>query len=155
MLIIKGVFKKIKIGFILVEHAHNQIDQMFSCFSVKLAKSKAFVYDDLWEIIQQSYKPTPKICLLIETFDFRHYAFSESRITVNQLQNVCFCHQFKIEFAVEGDKVPTMWGKNISTHTDWAPEEEVKFLKEEIEERYLGSKCFASLQERGKNSTLP
>jgi hypothetical protein len=71
------------------------------------------VYGDLCKIIRQSYRPTPKITLLIETFDFRRYAFSESQITVNQLQNLWFCHQFKIEFAVEGDKVLTMWGKKI------------------------------------------
>jgi hypothetical protein len=72
--------------------------------------------------------------LLTQTFDFTHYAFIEPRIIVNQLRNVHFCHQFKIEFAIEGDKVPTMWRKQISTHADWAPEG-VKFLKEKIEER--------------------
>jgi hypothetical protein len=30
-----------------------------------------------------------------------------------------------------------MWGKKISTHIDWALEEGVKFLKEEIEEKDL------------------
>jgi hypothetical protein len=113
MLVLKGVFNKIKVGFLLVGHTHDQIDQMFSRFSVKLAKSKAFVYEDLCEIIRQSYKPTLEICLLTETFDFRRYALSKPRIIVNQLQNVCFCHQFKIEFAGQGDQVPTMWGKKI------------------------------------------
>jgi hypothetical protein len=70
MLVLKGVFNKIKVGFLLVGHTHDQIDQMFSRFSIKLAKSKAFVYEDLCKIIQQSYKPNPEICLLTETFDF-------------------------------------------------------------------------------------
>jgi hypothetical protein len=97
----------------LVGHTHDQIDQIFSRFSVKITKCKAFVYDDFCKIIQRSYKPTQEICLLIETFDFRRYAFNELRINVNQLRNVCFYHQFKIEFAIEEDKVSTMWGENF------------------------------------------
>lgn len=42
MLVHLGVFKKIKVGFLLVGHTHDQIDQMFSKFSSKLNKRKAF-----------------------------------------------------------------------------------------------------------------
>jgi hypothetical protein len=51
MLVLKGMFKKIKVGFLLIGHTHDQIGQIFSRFFVKLAKSKAFGYDDLCKII--------------------------------------------------------------------------------------------------------
>ena len=37
MLVEKGIFKKIKVNFLLVGHTHDHIDQMFSRFSKKLA----------------------------------------------------------------------------------------------------------------------
>jgi hypothetical protein len=108
MLIQKKVFKKIKIGFLLVEHTHDQIDQMFSQFLVRLGKSKAFVYEDLCKILRQSYSLTPVITFLTEAFDFRKYALEEPSITVNRLRNVSFLHQFKIQFSREAEKVPRM-----------------------------------------------
>ena len=54
MLVAKGVFKKIKVGFLIVGHTHDQIDQMFSRFLTRLAKCKAFTYEALCTIIKES-----------------------------------------------------------------------------------------------------
>ena len=70
MLLVKQVFKKIKVGFLIVGHTHDQIDQMFSRFSTRLAKCKAFTYEALCTIIKDSYKPVSDITFLTETFDF-------------------------------------------------------------------------------------
>jgi hypothetical protein len=43
MLILKGILKKIQVRFFVVGHTHDQIDQKFSQFYVRLNKSKAFV----------------------------------------------------------------------------------------------------------------
>jgi hypothetical protein len=40
MLLVKKIFQKIKLGFLLVGHTHDHIDKMFSCFSTKLAKGR-------------------------------------------------------------------------------------------------------------------
>jgi hypothetical protein len=90
------------------------------------------VYKNLCKIIWQLYTPIPEITICTEMLDFGRYAFSKASITINKLRNVHYYHQFKIEFALENDKVPTMWRKKISTHADWASKDEVKFLKKEI-----------------------
>jgi hypothetical protein len=150
MLIQKKVFKKIKVGFLLVGHTHDQIDQMFSRFSIRLRKSKAFVYEDLCEILRQSYTPTPVITLLTEAFDFRKYALEEPSITVNTLRNVSFSHQFKIQFSREADKVPRMWAKKFSTSSNWAPEEGVIFLKDDILEGPVWAAEILPLSKKGE-----
>ena len=38
MLVEKGIFKKVKVNFVLVGHTHDHIDQMFSRFSKKTCK---------------------------------------------------------------------------------------------------------------------
>lgn len=42
MLVEKEIFKKIKVGFLLVGHTHDHIDQMFSVFSKRLSREDAF-----------------------------------------------------------------------------------------------------------------
>ena len=124
-------------GFLLVGHTHDNIDQIFSRFLTQLSKSIAFVYEDLCQVIQESYKPQPKITLLNETFDFRRFAFSEPSMVISQLRNHTFLHQFKIAFAQEEDLVPTMWAKKFSTSTLWTPEEGVKMLKDDFQEKQM------------------
>jgi hypothetical protein len=70
MLLANKVFQKIKLGFLLVGHTHDHIDQIFSRFLTKLAKGKTIIYKDLYTIICESYTPRPKITLLQEIFDF-------------------------------------------------------------------------------------
>jgi hypothetical protein len=70
MLLVKKVFQKIKLGFLLVGHTHDHIDKMFSRFSTKLVKRKAMIYKNLCIIIYESYTPRLEITLLQETFNF-------------------------------------------------------------------------------------
>ena len=154
MLVAKGVFKKIKVGFLIVGHTHDQIDQMFSRFSTRLAKCKAFTYEALCTIIKESYKPTPDITLLKETFDFRRYAFSDPSIVVHTLQNITFHHQYKIMYSHVDDSVPSQWGKKFSTDTDWKPNGGVKLLKEERAERIMWASDATPLCKKGDKVDL-
>jgi hypothetical protein len=56
MLLKKKVFQKINVGFLLMDHTHDNIDQIFSRLSTKLAKYRAFIYKDLYQVIKESYK---------------------------------------------------------------------------------------------------
>ena len=73
MLVERGVFKKIKVGFLMVGHTHDQIDQMFSRFSVKLNKRRAYRLETLEEILMDSYRPKPEIKFVLKVGDFRKY----------------------------------------------------------------------------------
>ena len=154
LLVVHKVFRKIKLGFLIVGHTHDQIDQMFSRFSRKLAKCKAFTYDDLCALIQESYTPNPQITLLTETFDFRRFAFSDPSLVVHTLRNITFHHQFKIELCNPGDLVPTQWGKKFSTISDWTPEGGVQLLKEDRAEKIMWASQAMPLCKKGDKVTL-
>jgi len=92
--------------------------------------------------------------LLIETFDFRRYAFSEPSIVIDTLRNVTFQHQYKFQFDRPEDITPSQWGKKFSTSPDWKPEGGVKLLKEEREERVMWSSDAMPLCKKGEKVVI-
>jgi len=85
MLVEKGIFEKIKVGFLLVGHTHDQIDQMFSRFSTKLNKQRAFRLESLKEIIADSYKPKPEIVFVDEVADFRKFVSDKNQPNIEDV----------------------------------------------------------------------
>jgi hypothetical protein len=73
MLVEWGVFKKIKVGFLMVGDTHDQIDQMFSRFFVKLKKTRAYRLETLEEILWDSYRPKLEIKFVSKVEDFKKY----------------------------------------------------------------------------------
>ena len=73
MLVEQEVFKKIKVGFLMVSHTHDEINQIFSRFSVKLNKKRAYRLETLEEILMDSYRPKPEMKFISEVGDFRKY----------------------------------------------------------------------------------
>ena len=71
MLVEKGIFKKIKVNFLLVGHTHDHIDQMFSRFSKKLARCDAFKIPTISKLIIEAYNPKPKVYHLNYMYDFK------------------------------------------------------------------------------------
>ena len=55
LLVKLGIFKKIKVSFLMVGHTHEDIDQMFSRFSTWLNKNDAYDIEDLMSGFQASY----------------------------------------------------------------------------------------------------
>ena len=117
-LVAKRVFKKIKVGFLLVGHTHDNIDQMFSHFLQRLNRQSATIIEKLIFVIASSYTPWPKVTIIPRTFDFRRFAFSPPKITIAKLQNISFQHQFKIQLPNLEHLVPNQWGKRLSTDPD-------------------------------------
>ena len=60
MLVERGIFKKIKVNFLLVGHTHDHIDQMFSRFSKKLVRCDAFTLLALSMLIIDAYTQSQK-----------------------------------------------------------------------------------------------
>ena len=99
MLVEKKVFKKVKLGFLLVGHTHDQIDQMFSRFSVKLAKKSAFDLPEICEVLRESYEPQPEVHNLKGTYDFCEFATGGDlgAASFMQLNDHSSQHQFKMK----------------------------------------------------------
>ncbi|KAL3699662.1 hypothetical protein R1sor_017684 [Riccia sorocarpa] len=71
MLIDRKVFLKVKVGFLMVGHTYDHVDQMFSRFSMALRHKQAFTMPQLQAVIQDSYTPSPSFEVLEETWDFK------------------------------------------------------------------------------------
>jgi hypothetical protein len=130
MLVKRGVFRKIKVGFLVVGHTHDQIDQMFSRFLVKLNKMKAHRLEALEEILRDSYKPKPVITFVDEVANFCKYVSDKNQPNTEgiigrvllSLHNINFQKQFWIREVLcdnRGSRVE-FHGKHLSTCTNWA-----------------------------------
>ncbi|XP_053384146.1 uncharacterized protein LOC128550076 [Mercenaria mercenaria] len=59
LLVEKDIFKKVKLSFLMVGHTHEDIDQMFSRFSVRLRRTPAMTLDKLMSIFEKCTTPKP------------------------------------------------------------------------------------------------
>ena len=73
MLVKQGVFRKVKVNFLLVGHIHDHIDQMLSTFSKKLSRYDAFTFPKLFDVICDAYTPCSNVIHLKEIYDFERY----------------------------------------------------------------------------------
>ena len=55
-----GIFQKIKVGFLMVGHTHEDIDQVFSRFSTWLNRHSATTQEKLMTGFETSYTPRPR-----------------------------------------------------------------------------------------------
>ena len=83
---------QIKLCFPLVGHTHEDIDQMFSCFTRRLAKQDAHTLVDLSNVMESSYTPRISVKPLKDWMDE----------VCNDMSGHVFQHQFKIVRNKEG-----------------------------------------------------
>ena len=57
MLVELGIFHKVKVGFLLVGHTQDHIDQMFRRFAVTLGRNNVGSLPSLTEVIRNAYSP--------------------------------------------------------------------------------------------------
>ncbi|KAI8488689.1 Titin-like, partial [Branchiostoma belcheri] len=65
------IFQKVKLGYLMAGHTHEDIDQMFSRFSVRLQRQDATTVTELFRCIEASYAPQPQCRLLQALWDYR------------------------------------------------------------------------------------
>ncbi len=127
MLVHRGLFKKVKVNFLLVGHTHDHIDQMFSTFSKKLSRYDAFTLPALSDLISQAYTPKPEVVHLTEIYDFKRFALDKDIKVFSQLHNISFNHVFLIKY-VEIQDATLLYAKQYSTSSQWEPQSGCRFL---------------------------
>ena len=131
MLVEKGLFKKIKVNFLLVGHTHDHIDQMFSRFSKKLARCDAFTLPMLSKLISEAYTPKPEVHHLNEVYDFKRYCMDgdgvECRVLA-PLNNISFNHVFLIKRSSMSHNTTVLYAKQYSSSSQWEPQDGCRFL---------------------------
>ena len=97
----------------MVGHTHEDIDQMFSCFSRHLAKNDARTIPELFDEMEKAYTPTPTCEQLLQMFDVKEWM---SGHLVDTISGHVHQHQFKLEMK-EGNVL--IFYKKWSTTKDW------------------------------------
>jgi hypothetical protein len=112
-----GIFQKVKVGFLLVGHTHDHIDQMFSHFSVTLKRNFFGSLPSLIECIKITYIPESAFHILEETVDVRRFIQGSHREEkcIEQFNDISFQHQFCFK-TIDGKTL--IWGKQYSTTTE-------------------------------------
>jgi len=128
MLVELRIFQKVKVGFLLVGHIHDHIDQMFSHFSVTLRRKEVGSLPLLIECIKKSYMPEPTFDVLEEIVDMRRFILGShgEEKCIEQLNDISFQHQFRIK-KIYGKTL--IWGKKYSTTAEWALSSGLEFFK--------------------------
>ena len=130
MLVKQGVFRKVKVNFLLVGHTHDHIDQMFSTFSRQLSRYDAFTLPKLFEVICDAYTPRPNVIHLKEIYDFKRYIADGGEGNVKvlaQLNNISFNHVFLIKKNIISGCI-LLHAKQYSSSPQWEPEGGCQFL---------------------------
>ena len=127
MLVHNGLFKKVKVNFLLVGHTHDHIDQMFSTFSKKLSRYDAFTLPALSGLISRAYTPKPEVVHLKEIYDFKRYSLADNLKIFSQLHNISFNHVFLIKHVLT-EGVTLLYAKQYSTSSQWEPNSGCRFL---------------------------
>lgn len=89
-----GVFKKVKISFLLVGHTHENIDQLFSRFAVALRKADVWTMDDLASIGRKCFTPAPLVTFVEAGYDWDK--FCKQADDVQPINDISFSHNFKV-----------------------------------------------------------
>ena len=130
MLVKQGVFRKVKVNFLLVGHTHDHIDQMFSTFSRQLSRYDAFTLPKLFDIICDAYTPRPNLIHLKEIYDFKRYIADggEGNVKVLALlNNISFNHVFLIK-KNDISGCTLLHAKQYSSSPQWEPIGGCQFL---------------------------
>jgi len=93
-LVDNGIFKKVKVCFLLVGHTHENIDQLFSRMAVSLRKSDVWTMNDLAAVGRGCFTPTPLVAFVEAGYDWDKYC--KGADNVQQIHDISYSHNFKV-----------------------------------------------------------
>uniref|UniRef100_A0A8W8MD19 DUF7869 domain-containing protein n=1 Tax=Magallana gigas TaxID=29159 RepID=A0A8W8MD19_MAGGI len=117
-LVEKGVFRKIKVSFLMVGHTqivghtHEDIDQVFSKFSHWLCKHAAMTLEKLMEGFEKCYTPTPASIRTSTVFNITEWLIPH----LNTIKNHSKPHRFKIA-KDDNDRARIFWQERFTDKT--------------------------------------
>lgn len=125
LLVHQGVFRKVKLNYLIVGHTHENIDQMFSRFSVALRRVNVWDVEHLMEVARTCFKDgvTPECQLIDEVHDIKTWMSG----CYNTIRDVSYQHAFKIFRGEDGQVIGQ--GKRYSFDPTWLPKEGIVILK--------------------------
>ena len=110
-LVDKNIFKKVKVNFLLVGHTHENIDQLFSRFSISLRAEDCLTLDELMRCASRCLKKQPIVKEVSCSFDWKEWF----RGCTDDLNDLSYNHAFRISPKEEKVVVESrQYGENAS-----------------------------------------
>jgi hypothetical protein len=122
-LVMTGVFEKVKVGFLMVGHTHENTDQLFSRIAKLLKRANCHTMADLERLVRRAFTPSPATAHVTHVNDWVEYLTQEGNF--QDIRDISFNHQFKIEKDDAGDVV--VRSKQLSTDAEWSAPGRVLF----------------------------
>ena len=88
-----GVFSKVKVNFLLVGHTHENIDQLFSRFSIALRQRDCLTLDDLMKVATDSLQQQPEVVKVQASYDWQTWVLQ----TLKNFSDISYNHAFKVQ----------------------------------------------------------
>jgi hypothetical protein len=111
------VFKRIEICFMLVGHTHENIDQLFSTYSVKLRTVKAFTLKALMQVARDAFLGgnKPEVSHISEVNDWDTFFKKDNHSSFRNFEHTTNQHVFEIKRDDEASNVVLLRGKMYSS----------------------------------------
>ena len=133
LLIYRGVFKEIQVGFLLVGHTHEDIDAYFSHLSKTLKSQNTYIVADLMMAFMASQDLSFMPEFVQEVADFKFFVQGSIRDGADRLVGLGGMHLFKFYVDEEGWLV--MRFKELAIHSHWLPRDKpgIRLWKEDAD----------------------
>ncbi len=126
LLVARGVFDTVQLGFLMVGHTHEDIDALFSRFSEKLRKQSIFTFPHLMKIFNECVNMHPAPFLLQKMADFKGFVKGCLHDGADSLMGHSKPLQFRFYMS---DGIPLMQYKVHPKNVDWLPEKGIELWK--------------------------
>ena len=120
LLVAKGVFKTVQLGFLMVGHTHEDIDALFSRFSERLRTEMIFTFPHLMDHFLQCESSAPAPFFMTQVPDFK--SFVQGYMCDGQDTLVGHSKPLQFRFFMQGE-LPVMQYKIHPKSPDWMPKE--------------------------------
>lgn len=125
ILVMAGVFKKVRLSYLMVGHTHEDVDQMFSRISSALSKHSGTTLFRLHKVIHESFSPEPVTVDMANIWDIKSWMTP----CLPRLKHLHSRHHaFRFKRSTEGhvEMSYRTWSK--SGRKEWKPSKPLRIL---------------------------
>lgn len=122
LLVAKGVFETITVGFLMVGHTHEDIDALFSKLAELSRKSTSFTLPHMMKLFERCVSSKAVASLMTEVPDFKSYIRGHCNDMVGHSKPLHFLFTMR-------DGIPIMQYKMKPTDPTWLPIEGIEVFK--------------------------
>ena len=126
LLVAKGVFDMVQLGFLMVGHTHEDIDALFSRFSEEIRSAQVFSFPHLMQKFNECTQSHPAPFLMQQVPNFKEFVKGYLHEGADQLVGHSKPLQFRF-YMSQG--TPLMQYKIHPTKSEWSPDEGIELWK--------------------------